>query len=94
MIKLNNNGVNMKIKSDMIFLVPGHLGADDLEVKHHVVVAKSSDDAMALLAKKNPDFLPLGITSLKEFQDTEAKIRLSLTGTGESWPLIVDENVK
>ncbi len=93
MIKLNNNGVNMKIKADMIFLVPGHLSTDNTEVQHRVVVTKSSDDVFALLAKKSPDFLPLGITSLKVFQDTEAKIRLSLKGTAEGWPLIVDENL-
>lgn len=94
MNKSNNNKVNMKIKSDMIFLVPGHLGSENTKVEHRVVVAKSSDDVIALLAKKSPDFLPLGITSLKEFQDTEAKIRLSLKGAGEGWPLIIDENLK
>ncbi|HEY0843470.1 hypothetical protein [Methylotenera sp.] len=83
----------MKLQSSNVFLVPGIQGSDE-EIKHHVVVAKDSDAAIATISKNVPGFQSLGVTSLKEFQEIEAKIKLSLKGTGEGWNLLVAEDMK
>lgn len=89
------------VETNQVFLVPGQMEQDKKgggrelvsEISHFVVVANSSEDALALLELKQPNFKPLGFTALSEFEKAVVKIRSALNGTDTEWPLIVQPGI-
>lgn len=85
-------GNNVNVLASQIFLIPGKIGEGSAAIEHRVVVAHDEIIAFDLLKNKEPNFIALGITSLKEYQDTVKKIRLSINDNGDGWPRFVEES--
>lgn len=87
----------MAIETSQVFLVPGQRktaaegGAISLSpaIEHCVVIAHSAQEAHAALEQGMPDFVPLGFTSLAEFESAVLKLRDALAGKKTDWPLVV-----
>lgn len=80
-----------------VFLVSGQLvthGASGEElvsalIEQQVVVAVDGQAAYAALAKKMPNFRPVGLTSLDDYERAVAKIKATLKGAETGWALLI-----
>lgn len=86
----------MGVNTDQVFLVPGQKKVADSgkivlspKVEHWVVVAPDQVEALRLLDVTEPAFKPLGTTTLKEFEDAVLRIRATLEGKTEGYPMLV-----
>ena len=81
-----------------IFLVSGQMlvdvegGGKSLSpaVVEKVVVAEDGPAAYAALAEKMPDFRPLGLTALADYEKAVAKIKATLKGVETGWGLVLE----
>lgn len=87
----------MAIETSQVFLVPGQRvsvgegGALVLSpaIENRVVIANTAQDAQTAIEAQEPEFKPLGFTSLEMFEDAVVKLRQALNGHDNGWPLIV-----
>lgn len=91
----------MSISTQQVFLVPGHrteLVAGSgvrlaAKVEYCVVIANSAQEAQALLEGGMPEFVPVGFTSLADFETAVVKVRRALGGEDSDWLLVADPAV-
>ncbi len=87
----------MAVSKEQVFLVQGQVvqvvaGVEQVapEIVQRVVVARNSGAAMSLIQSQSPEFRALGYASLKEYEDTVAKLRATLKGTSTDWPMLME----
>lgn len=91
----------MAVATNQVFLVPGQRitkdksGAETVspDIEHCVVVAKDGEAVHAVLGVEQPDFRPLGHTSLASFEEAVVKLRAALSGEVTDWPLVVQDGI-
>lgn len=87
----------MAVETNQVFLVQGQrvvqgpAGARVTSpvIEQVVAVAVNAQAAHALVVGDMPDFMPLGFTSLEQFEDAVLKLRSAISGGECDWPLLV-----
>jgi hypothetical protein len=89
----------MGVETSQVFVVPGRTvsgegaKASGEVIEHYVVVAADGQKALQVLGNEAPTFMPLGFTSLKEFEDAVVKVRQTLAGAATGWPMVIDPSM-
>lgn len=87
----------MAVETNQVFLVPGQRkvsvegGAMRLSpaIEHCVVIAQDMQEAQVVTEQAMPDFVPVGFTSLADFEKAVVQLRDTLAGKDTGWPVIV-----
>lgn len=87
----------MAVDTNQVFLVQGQRvvqGQGGARVTSPVIeqvvaVAANTQAAHALVVEEMPDFVPLGFTSLAQYEEAVLKLRSAISGGECDWPLLV-----
>lgn len=85
------------VSKNQVYLMQGQslLIVDEIkqampEIEQRVVVARDVQSAMNLIGNSVPEFRVVGYATLKEYEDTAAKLRATLNGVDTGWILLVE----
>lgn len=87
----------MAVETNQVFLVqgqrvvkgPGGTQVTSPVIEQVVAVAADGQAAHSLVIENMLDFVPLGFTSLAQYEDAVLKLRSAISGGECDWPLLV-----